>query len=115
MSISLKRVYESSEKSDGVRILVDRIWPRGVTKEKANVDLWIKEVTPSTELRKWFGHDPEKWTHFQKQYREELKDNQALSDIRAMSREQHVTLIYAAKDEQHTHAIVLKRVLEEGV
>src|SRR5580698_229985 len=73
--ISIKRVYDPPESQDGTRILVDRLWPRGLTKEKARVDLWLKEIAPSTELRKWFGHDPEKWTGFQKRYRDELKKN----------------------------------------
>lgn len=112
MSIFLKRVYEPSAKTDGVRVLVDRLWPRGVTKSKANIDLWVKDLAPSTELRKWFGHDPEKWFEFQKKYRAELKDNPALPEIRTLSRQGNVTLIYAAKDELHSHALVLKQVLD---
>ena len=112
MSIFLKRVYEPSAKTDGVRVLVDRLWPRGVTKSKANINLWVKDLAPSTELRKWFGHDPEKWSEFQKKYRAELKDNPALSEIRALSCQDNVTLIYAAKDEVHNHALVLKQVLD---
>lgn len=112
MSISLKRVYEPLAKTDGVRVLVDRLWPRGVTKPKANIDHWVKDLAPSTELRKWFGHDPEKWSEFQKKYRAELKDNPALSEIRTLSRQGNITLIYAAKDELHNHALVLKQVLD---
>ncbi len=112
MSISLKRVYEPSAKTDGVRVLVDRLWPRGVTKSKANIDLWVKDLAPSTELRKWFGHDPEKWSEFQKKYRAELKGNLALSEIRTLSRQGNVTLIYAAKDELHNHALILKQALD---
>lgn len=112
MSISLKRAYETAEKSDGTRVLVDRIWPRGVTKDEADIDLWAKDVAPSTQLRKWFGHDPEKWSEFQKKYRSELKGNPALSEIKKLTRKGHVTLIYAAKDELHNQALVLKQVLE---
>ncbi len=114
MSISLKRAYEQTAKTDGVRVLVDRLWPRGVTKTKANIDLWIKDLAPTTELRKWFGHDPEKWSEFQKKYRAELKGNPALSEIRALSRQGNVTLVYAAKDQMHSHALVLKQVLTRG-
>ncbi len=112
MKFSLKRAYEPPAKTDGVRVLVDRLWPRGVIKAKANIDLWAKNLAPSTELRKWFGHDPEKWPEFQKKYNAELKNNSALSEIRALSRQGNVTLVYAAKDELHTHALVLKQVLE---
>jgi len=114
MGVSIKRAYEPTAKTDGVRVLVDRLWPRGVTKSKANIDLWVKELAPSTELRKWFGHDPEKWSEFQKKYRAELKGNLALSEIRALSRQENVTLVYAAKDELHSHALVLKQVLDRG-
>ncbi len=112
MSISLKRAYEEAAKTDGTRVLVDRLWPRGVTKDEADIDLWAKEVAPSTQLRKWFGHDPEKWPEFQKKYRDELKDNPALSEIKKLSLEGHVTLIYGAKDELHNQALVLKELLE---
>ena len=112
MSISLKRAYELPAKADGVRILVDRLWPRGLTKSKASIDLWIKDLAPSTQLRKWFGHDPEKWSEFQKKYRAELKGNPALSEIRDLSRQGNVTLVYAAKDELHNQALVLKQILD---
>ena len=114
MSISLKRAYEPTAKTDGVRVLVDRLWPRGATKTKANIDLWAKDLAPSTDLRKWFGHDPEKWSEFQKKYRAELKGNPALLEIRALSHQENVTLVYAAKDELHSHALVLKQVLDSG-
>ena len=114
MSLSLKRAYEPADKSDGVRVLVDRLWPRGVKKAEASIDLWRKELAPSTELRKWFGHDPEKWSEFQQRYRAELKDNPGLAEIRALVREGKVTLIYDAKDEEHNQALVLKEVLEHG-
>lgn len=113
MSIYLKRAYDLPEKKDGVRVLVDRLWPRGVTKSEAKIDLWLKELTPSTELRKWFGHDPKKWLDFQQKYRAELKDNPTLSKIRLLSSHEEVTLIYAAKDQLHNHALVLKQVLDQ--
>ncbi|MGB4812662.1 MAG: DUF488 domain-containing protein [Methylophilaceae bacterium] len=112
MSISLKRAYETTAETDGVRVLVDRLWPRGVTKSKANINLWAKDLAPSTELRKWFGHDPEKWSEFQKRYRAELVGNPALSEIRALSRQGNITLVYAAKDELHNQALVLKQALD---
>ncbi len=111
MTISIKRVYEAPAKTDGKRILVDRIWPRGLTKAKAHIDIWLKEVAPSTELRKWFGHDPEKWTEFQKKYQAELKDNAALAELRATAKSAKVTLVFAAKDEEHNNAVVLKQRL----
>jgi uncharacterized protein YeaO (DUF488 family) len=114
MAISLKRAYEPAARTDGMRILVDRLWPRGVTKSKAAIDLWLKDLAPSTELRKWFGHDPEKWPEFQTKYRAELKGNHALSELRKHCREGHITLVYAAKDELHNDAVVLKQVLGRG-
>lgn len=114
MSISLKRIYEPPAKTDGVRVLVDRLWPRGLTKIEAKIDLWLKDVAPSTELRKWFGHAPEKWPEFQKKYRAELKDNPALSELKALSRQGDITLVYAAKDQLHNDAVVLKRILDRG-
>jgi uncharacterized protein YeaO (DUF488 family) len=110
--IHLKRVYEERSPQDGVRILVDRLWPRGLTKERAAVDLWLKDVAPSTELRKWFGHDPAKWKEFQVRYRKELrKKKDALKLLRQKSEEHTVTLVYAALDEEHNAALVLKKLL----
>ena len=114
MSIVLKRAYEPAADTDGKRVLIDRLWPRGVTKDEAHIDLWVKDLAPSTELRKWFGHNPDKWDEFQKSYRAELKGNEGLPAIRALSRKGTVTLVYGAKDERHTHALVLKEVLERG-
>jgi len=96
VSISLKRAYQLPAETDGMRILVDRLWPRGLAKTKAKIDLWLKDAAPSTELRKWFGHDPQKWPEFQKQYLVELKGNPALSELRALSRQGDITLVYAA-------------------
>ncbi|MEJ2362158.1 MAG: DUF488 domain-containing protein [Gammaproteobacteria bacterium] len=114
MSVMLKRVYDPPAKADGERVLVDRLWPRGLTKVKARVDHWLKDVAPSTELRKWFGHDPEKWTEFKKRYRVELKNNPALSELQALSRQGDITLVYAAKDQLHNEAVVLKQILDRG-
>ncbi len=118
MMIKIKRAYQPPEEEDGFRILVDRLWPRGVSKDKAKLDLWLKEVAPSDELRKWFGHDPEKWSEFQKRYSAELKDKKSfLSKIKDLEKEKGtVTLIYSAKDEEHNDAVVLrdKLQIEEG-
>jgi uncharacterized protein YeaO (DUF488 family) len=114
MKIEIKRVYEEPGKEDGFRILVDRLWPRGLTKEKAKVDLWLKEIAPTTELRKWFAHDPEKWTGFKKRYLAELKENkEALSKIKQEMKKGNVTLLYAAKDEAHNEAQVLLNKLKK--
>lgn len=112
MTIRLKRAYEKPEPEDGIRILVDRLWPRGLTKETAAIDLWLKEVAPSTELRKWFGHDPKKWRNFRSRYRTELGQHRApLQLIKSKAKEGMVTLIYGARDEEHNEAVVLKEVL----
>lgn len=111
--ITIKRVYESVAKTDGQRILIDRLWPRGLTKEKADIDLWLKEIAPTTELRQWFKHDPQKWLEFQRRYRAELKKNQAAVDaLKDRLDKGAVTLVYGAKDEQHNDAIVLKEYFE---
>jgi uncharacterized protein YeaO (DUF488 family) len=111
--IHIKRVYEKPAKTDGLRILVDRLWPRGLSKEKAAVALWLRDVAPSNELRKWFGHDAAKWKEFQVRYRKELRQNkEALELLRQESRKQTVTLLYGARDENHNEAQVLKRMLE---
>jgi uncharacterized protein YeaO (DUF488 family) len=111
--LQLKRVYDKPAKVDGERILVDRLWPRGLTKKKAAVDLWLKEIAPSTELRQWFGHDPGKWSEFQKRYRSELKEHQdAVKLLQEKCREHDVTLVYGARDEEHNAALVLQRVLD---
>ena len=113
MNIRLKRAYEDAEKSDGTRILVDRLWPRGVTKARASIDLWLKDIAPSTELRKWFGHDPEKWKEFEKRYEAELRNNKAaLEMLEEHARQGTITLIYGARDQTHNEAVVLKRLLE---
>lgn len=111
-NIAIKRVYEKAEKADGFRVLVDRLWPRGLSKEKANVDLWLKEISPSMALRKWFNHDPEKWKEFQKKYNAELKDHkEELQILKQKIAEGKVTLVYGAKDEIHNDAVVLRDLL----
>ena len=113
MKIRLKRAYEPPEKHDGVRLLVERLWPRGLTKEKAGIDEWFKEVAPSQELRKWYGHDPEKWEAFRRRYLDELRGNpDAVNRLRARVKEGPVTFVYAAKDEKHNSALLLKEYLE---
>ncbi|MDD5404540.1 MAG: DUF488 domain-containing protein [Sulfuricella sp.] len=109
MRIRIKRVYEQPDEQDGRRVLVDRLWPRGLTKERAKVDLWLKDIAPSTALRKWFGHDPDKWEAFKERYLAELKNNG--EQIRILKQELDkglVTLVYAAKDEKHNEAIVIQ-------
>jgi len=112
MTIRIKRVYEPASKSDGFRILVDRLWPRGIKKENAGVDIWIKEAGPSTELRKWFNHDPEKWKQFSQKYRAELKSSAAFKELSGEIRKHKtVTLLFAAKDEEHNNAVILQQLL----
>jgi uncharacterized protein YeaO (DUF488 family) len=110
--IQMKRVYEEAEKSDGRRVLVDRVWPRGVSKEKAQVDEWMKEVAPSPDLRKWFGHKPERFEEFKKRYEKELEESserqEAVSKLQDWSEQGTVTLVYAAKDQKHNHVVVLR-------
>lgn len=109
MSIRIKRVYQEASHEDGKRILVDRLWPRGLTKEKASVDLWLKDIAPSTELRKWFAHDPSKWDEFKQRYLDELKANsEAVQVLKDELKKGPVTLVYAAKDEEHNDALVLQ-------
>lgn len=111
--IRLKRVYEEPSKKDGLRILVERLWPRGLTKERAAVDLWLKNIAPSPALRTWFGHDPAKWEQFQRRYWAELRQKKELVDIiRRKSAEGTVTLVYATRDETHNSAIALKAFLD---
>ena len=113
MNIKIKRVYEQPDKKDGERILVDRLWPRGLTKEKAAVDLWLKEIAPSTELRKWFDHDPEKWNSFRGRYETEMKHKYDLIELlKQKASEGPITLVYGARDQRHNEALVLKQFLE---
>ena len=111
-SIKLKRAYQPPARGDGTRVLVDRLWPRGVKKEDAAIDRWAKELAPSTTLRKWFGHDPARWPEFRKRYAEELGQHlRDLKELRALARKHPVTLVYAARDELHNDAVVLRDVL----
>lgn len=114
MKVNLKRVYEKPAKEDGIRVLVDRLWPRGLTKQKAKIDLWLKDIAPSNELRKWFGHDPEKWKEFRKRYQKELKENKEQIEIlKEQQKKGTVTLVYAARDQEHNEAIVLKELFSK--
>src|ERR1051325_4855193 len=113
--IQLKRAYEIPSRLDGLGILVERLWPRGLTKEKAALDLWLKDVAPSPQLRKWFGHDPAKWKQFEKRYWKELQaQTDAIGLLKRKSRRGTVTLVYAAHDEEHNGALALKEFLEHG-
>ena len=113
-SITTKRIYDQKARTDGFRILVDRLWPRGLTKQKAKIDLWLKDIAPSTELRKWFGHDPEKWKEFRKRYQKELKENnEQIEILKEQKKKGTVTLVYGAKDEEHNEAIVLKELFSK--
>jgi uncharacterized protein YeaO (DUF488 family) len=114
VKIKLKRIYEEYSSHDGYRILVDRLWPRGVSRDNAHVDEWLKEISPSAELRKWFAHDPERWKEFARRYQAELELNheQVGQLYELISREKVVTLLYAAKDDQHNNAVVLKNFID---
>lgn len=112
MKIKLKRVYEKAEKNDGQRVLVDRIWPRGLSKQAANIDLWLKDIAPNTALRKWFAHDPEKWSEFKKRYFKELRKNpETVKQLRRLVRRGTVTLVFGAKEEKYNNAVALKQYL----
>ena len=116
MTIKLKRVYDRPAKSDGNRILVERLWPRGLTKEAAALDVWMKDVAPSPALRKWYDHDPAKWTEFQRRYRNELKANKEEIDrLTALCEKGVATFVFAAKDEDRNSAVVLKAYLESAI
>ncbi|HZZ80342.1 MAG TPA: DUF488 family protein [Gemmataceae bacterium] len=111
--IHLKRAYDPFSKSDGLRILVERLWPRGVSKQKAHVDIWLRDLAPSPELRKWYGHEPERWPEFQKRYRAELKQQTDVLQLLKFITEAHtVTFVYAASDEERNSAVVLKESVE---
>jgi len=109
--LKIKRAYEPAAASDGTRVLVDRVWPRGVSKDEAKIDWWAKELAPSTELRKWFGHVPERYAEFEKRYKRELEGNDALERLEDLARKGTVTLVYGAKDEEHNQARVLEGVM----
>lgn len=112
--MKIKRAYAPVEETDGYRILVDRLWPRGISKEKAQIDLWLKSVAPSNELRKWFGHDSERFAEFSERYRAELTTSGALDELRTILKEHPTaTLLFAAHDEEHNNAVVLQNLLEK--
>lgn len=114
MRINLKRIYEAYSENDGYRILVDRLWPRGLSKESIKINLWEKDLAPSTQLRKWFNHDVAKWDEFRKRYREELLANPELAEFKKnIEAETQITLLFGAKDVEHNNAVVLKEVLEQ--
>lgn len=115
LTVMLKRVYDEAEQSDGTRVLVERLWPRGISKERAKIDLWLKEVAPSTELRTWFGHDPEKFAEFRQRYEAELASESgraALARLRELAQQGPLTLVFAARDIEHTNAAVLRDLLQ---
>ncbi len=114
-NVKLKRVYEPAAADDGARILVDRLWPRGVSKERAAIDQWMKEIAPSTELRKWFGHDPARWEEFRQRYAQEVRQHGELLDqLRSLARQGQLTLVYAARDEEHNDAVELRHLILAG-
>lgn len=108
MRLHIKRIYEPAAEGDGKRILVDRLWPRGVNENDAHVDIWLKDIAPSTDLRRWFGHDPNKWDEFRQRYRDELKNNAvAVHALKEQIEKSTVTLLYGARDREHNNAVVL--------
>jgi uncharacterized protein YeaO (DUF488 family) len=112
MALRVKRAYEPASRGDGTRVLVDRLWPRGLAKDKARIDHWLKEIAPSTALRKWFNHDPAKWEKFRARYCRELKRNtEAVKELRALARGGPVTLVYSARNEDHNQAVALRDYL----
>ncbi len=114
MQVAIKRIYDPAGPKDGYRILIDRLWPRGIKKDAAAIDQWLKEVAPSTKLRTWFGHDPEKWKEFKKKYKDELDGNEAWNELEALAKaKKKITLLYGAKDEVHNQAVVLAELLGE--
>lgn len=111
-NIKLKRAYEPPADDDGTRILIDRLWPRGVTKERAAIDQWMKEISPSTDLRKWFGHDPARWDEFRLRYAKEVHQHaELLEQLRSLAREGPITLVYSAHDEKHNDAVELRELI----
>ena len=112
MPFRIKRVYEPAARGDGLRVLVDRLWPRGLKKADASLDHWMKEVAPSPQLRSWFGHQPERFTAFSRRYRKELAANPALPELRRLGRGKTVTLLYGARDPEVNHAVVLLSALK---
>ncbi|AIF44722.1 MULTISPECIES: DUF488 domain-containing protein [Virgibacillus] len=117
MPVQIKRIYNEEDQNDGFRVLVDRVWPRGMSKESANLDEWMKNIGPSNELRKWFNHDPEKFSEFKKKYKDELQNgdqNEELEELKDLTKKhnKHITLLFSAKDENNNQAAVLKEILD---
>ena len=116
--LKIKRAYEPAEPSDGRRILIDRLWPRGVSKAEAHIDVWLKDLAPSTDLREWFGHEPEKWEEFKKRYHRELaapEKTRLLEDIAQHAKHNNITLVYGAKDTGHNDAVVLEELIGKTI
>lgn len=114
-NVRLKRAYDPPARADGTRVLVDRLWPRGVRKAEAGLDGWVKELAPSVELRKWFGHDPARWREFERRYAAELAHHaEQLEQLRALARKGPLTLVFGARDEEHNDAVVLRKILLAG-
>ena len=114
MLVALKRVYDETAASEGTRVLVERLWPRGISKERAHIDLWLKDVAPSTELRKWFNHDPQKFQEFRRRYETELKSEaaqEALTKLHSIAQQGQLTLVFATRDVAHSNAVVLQDLL----
>ncbi|MFA7243795.1 MAG: DUF488 domain-containing protein [Patescibacteria group bacterium] len=111
MDIILKRIYEPASRNDGFRVLVDRLWPRGIKKEEAKIDLWLKEIAPSNELRKWFGHNDDKWSEFKQKYFLELESNRG--ELENLKKHKNITLLFAAKDTEHNNAVAIKEYTEK--
>ncbi|MFC4388816.1 DUF488 domain-containing protein [Gracilibacillus marinus] len=118
--MKIKRIYDDQEEKDNIRILIDRVWPRGISKEKANLDDWLKEIGPSTELRKWFNHDPERFSEFKKRYRKELDQDhekrEAFEQLKKYNEENNgdITILYGAKDTKYNHAVIVKELIEKN-
>ncbi|MDE1804853.1 MAG: DUF488 domain-containing protein [Candidatus Micrarchaeota archaeon] len=113
MLAGVKRIYEKPDITDGQRVLVDRLWPRGVKKSTSNIDIWLKDVAPSNELRKWFAHDPEKWEEFKKRYRKEIEGTKAFAELLKLVKASDVTFVFAAKDVEHNNAVALAEFVGE--
>ena len=111
-NVNLKRAYEPPDADDGTRILIDRLWPRGISKERAAIDQWMKDISPSAELRKWFGHDPARWNEFRRRYAQEVHKNRDLLDqLRSLARQRRITLVYSAHDEKYNDAVELRELI----
>lgn len=111
-NVKLKRAYEPAAVDDGTRILIDRLWPRGISKERAAIDQWMKDIAPSTQLRKWFGHDPARWDEFRRRYAKEVRQHaDLLEQLRVLARQGQITLVYSAHDEKHNDAVELRELI----